>query len=112
MRAIGQYPTEAELYDMISEVDQSSEGEIDFQQFCSLMLRRLEELNSDEYLRQAFRIFDRDLDGFITTAELRAIIYNLGEHISEEEFAVMMQEIDYDNDGVISYADFVKAMRN
>ena len=37
MRAIGQEPTEAELYDMINEVDESRDGKIDFDEFLMLM---------------------------------------------------------------------------
>lgn len=39
MRSLGQNPTEAELQDMINEVDADGSGTIDFPEFLSLMAR-------------------------------------------------------------------------
>ena len=39
MRSLGQNPTEAELKDMINEVDADGNGTIDFPEFLSLMAR-------------------------------------------------------------------------
>ena len=39
MRSLGQNPTEAELHDMINEVDANGNGTIDFPEFLSLMAR-------------------------------------------------------------------------
>ena len=39
MRTLGQNPTEAELNDMIKEVDIDGNGEIDFDEFVGLMVK-------------------------------------------------------------------------
>lgn len=39
MRSLGQNPTEAELQDMVNEVDSQAKGTIDFPEFLSLMAR-------------------------------------------------------------------------
>jgi calmodulin len=41
MRSLGQNPTEAELQDMISEVDADQNGTIDFPEFLNLMARKM-----------------------------------------------------------------------
>jgi hypothetical protein len=41
MRSLGQNPTEAELQDMIREVDADGNGTIDFPEFCTLMARKM-----------------------------------------------------------------------
>ena len=41
MRSLGQNPTEAELQDMINEVDADGNGTIDFTEFLSLMARKM-----------------------------------------------------------------------
>ncbi|KAM8713034.1 hypothetical protein ACLKA7_013363 [Drosophila subpalustris] len=112
MRNLGHFPTEAELYDMIDEIDLDGDGEIDFFEFLQMMLKRLEGLNKEENLMIAFKLFDRDEDGFISPIELRNVMYNLGERCTEEEFNDMMREIDLDNDGKISYQEFVNGVRN
>lgn len=41
MRSLGQNPTEAELKEMIREVDADGNGTIDFPEFLSLMARKM-----------------------------------------------------------------------
>lgn len=41
MRSLGQNPTEAELQDMINEVDADGNGTIDFGEFLNLMARKM-----------------------------------------------------------------------
>lgn len=41
MRSLGQNPTEAELQDMINEVDADQNGTIDFSEFLNLMARKM-----------------------------------------------------------------------
>lgn len=70
MRSLGQNPTEAELKDMISEVDADKNGTIDFPEFLSLMARKMKDSDSEEELREAFKVFDKDGNGFISSAEV------------------------------------------
>ena len=41
MRSLGQNPTEAELQDMVNEVDADGNGTIDFPEFIQLMARKM-----------------------------------------------------------------------
>ena len=60
MRSLGQNPTEAELLDMINEVDADGNGVIDFPEFCQLMARKMNDKDPEEELIEACRVFDRD----------------------------------------------------
>ncbi|CAD6236292.1 unnamed protein product [Miscanthus lutarioriparius] len=110
MRSLGQNPTEAELQDMIAEVDSNGSGTIDPQEFLGLMARRTKDTESEEELREAFRVFDKDQNGFISAVELRHVMTNLGEKLSDEEVSEMIREADVDGDGNINYDEFVKVM--
>ena len=41
--------------------------------------------SSEEEIREAFRVFDKDGNGFISAAELRHVMTNLGEKLTDEE---------------------------
>ena len=47
MRSLGQNPTEAELQDMINEVDADGNGTIDFPEFLALMARKMKVERND-----------------------------------------------------------------
>ncbi|KAL4333543.1 hypothetical protein GQ457_07G000620 [Hibiscus cannabinus] len=85
MQSLGQNPTEAKLQDMINEVDADGNETIDFPEFLNLMARKMKDTDSEEELKEAFRVFDKDQNGFISTVELRHVMTNLGEKLTDEE---------------------------
>ena len=50
-----------------------------------------------------FRVFDKNNDGLISSVELRHVMTNLGEKLSEEEVDDMIKEADLDGDGMVNY---------
>ena len=44
---------------MIKEVDTNKNGKIDFNEFLSMMSKKMKTMDSDDTLRDAFRIFDK-----------------------------------------------------
>ncbi|KAG0313599.1 Calmodulin [Dissophora globulifera] len=111
MRSLGQNPTDAELRDMINEVDADGNGTIDFPEFLTLMARKIAEPDPEEEIRDAFKVFDKDGNGYISAAELRHVLTSLGERYAPEEINEMIREADVDSDGQINYEEFVKMMR-
>ncbi|KAK6127796.1 hypothetical protein DH2020_038505 [Rehmannia glutinosa] len=110
LRSLGQNPTEAELQDMIKEADADLNGKIDFNEFLNLMAAQMKDTDSEEALREAFNLCDKDQNGFISAAELRQVMTNLGEKVTDEEVDEMIREADLDGDGQVSFEEFVILM--
>ncbi len=68
-----------------------------------MMAKKMRETDSEEELREAFRVFDKDGNGYISAAELRHVMTNLGEKLSDEEVDEMIKEADLDGDGMVNY---------
>ncbi len=54
--------------------------------------------------------FLQDGNGFISRQELRAVMMNLGEKLTEEECDELVEEADLDGDGQINYEEFFQMM--
>lgn len=67
------------------------------------MSRDLDEEDHEVALREAFKMFDRDGNGFIDADELRLCMMNLGEKLTLEEVEEMIREVDVDFDGRMNY---------
>lgn len=61
-------------------------------------------LSSNSELREAFRLFDKDGDGSITTDELGTVMRNLGQFPSSDELNLMLKEIDIDGQYLYVFA--------
>ena len=57
-RQLGQNPTEAELQDMINEVDKDGTGLVEFPVFLYMMARKENDETAEDEIREAFKVFD------------------------------------------------------
>ncbi|XP_062084489.1 calmodulin-like protein 11 [Humulus lupulus] len=110
IRSLDQHPTEDELQSMISEVDADGNGTIELGEFLNLMARKMKETEVEDELREAFKVFDKDQDGYISPTELKHVMINLGERMKDEELDQMIRDADLDGDGLINYEEFVRMM--
>ncbi|KAF8655572.1 hypothetical protein HU200_061119 [Digitaria exilis] len=125
----GHRPSSDELHEMIRDADADGNGTIEFAEFLALMARKKktstsagaggdgggaaggdEDDDPDEELREAFKVFDKDQNGYISAAELRHVMINLGEKLTDEEVEQMIREADLDGDGQVNYDEFVRMM--
>ena len=60
--------------------------------------------------KEAFNIFDKDKDGYITVKELDQIMKNLGQSPTESELQNMINEVDIDRNGTIDFGEFLGIM--
>ena len=72
-----------------------------------MLAREFHDSDIEEEIREAFRVFDKEGNGFISTAELAAVMTNIGEVLSQEETEELVAEADIDGDGNVNYEEFV-----
>eukprot|EP00941_MAST-03F_sp_MAST-3F-sp1_P003129 g3129.t1 len=66
---------------------------------------------TDEHITNAFRDFDLNKNNFISAAEVRHILVNIGEQPTDEEVDEIIRLSDRSGDGQISFDEFYRSVR-
>ena len=108
MRSLGQNPTKQEINEMMSGFDENSDGEIDFDEFLTLYAGSMNSADDEEFIAWAFEAFDKDSSGKLSADEIRDVIRCMGDELTEEEVAEIMDRGDTDGDGLLSFQEFTR----
>eukprot|EP00934_Nitzschia_sp_Nitz4_P009415 Nitzschia sp. Nitz4//scaffold133_size116822//56256//65702//NITZ4_003807-RA/size116822-snap-gene-0.16-mRNA-1//-1//CDS//3329535396//9405//frame0 len=99
--------TEAELESIFKSIDINQNGHIMYTEFIAAALGAQGHIE-EERIAEAFDRLDSDDSGYISKQNLRDF---LGKDWTNEEIKQMMKESDVDNDGKISYPEFLAMFR-
>eukprot|EP01013_Petalomonas_cantuscygni_P022392 TRINITY_DN4297_c0_g1_i1.p1 TRINITY_DN4297_c0_g1~~TRINITY_DN4297_c0_g1_i1.p1 ORF type:complete len:164 (-),score=16.81 TRINITY_DN4297_c0_g1_i1:111-602(-) len=90
-------PTEEEIESMMKEVDADGSGDIDFNEFVTVMSRRVQADYTPDQLRSAFKVFETDTvpPGFVSTEVLEHALTTYGtERLTPDEAAELLSTVD------------------
>eukprot|EP00386_Alphamonas_edax_P015715 GDKI01047994.1.p1 GENE.GDKI01047994.1~~GDKI01047994.1.p1 ORF type:complete len:163 (+),score=71.32 GDKI01047994.1:112-600(+) len=102
---------ENEIKLLIDDLDENGDNEVDYSEFYTIMRKKLLGLENEDDILQAFSLIDKDKNGFISPAELRHLLTNIGRNpLTQEEADELIQMADTDGDGLINYNEFFKSL--
>ncbi|XP_075290945.1 calcium-binding protein 1 isoform X1 [Opisthocomus hoazin] len=115
MRTMGYMPTEMELIELSQQINMNLGGHVDFEDFVELMGPKLLAETADmigvKELRDAFREFDTNGDGEISTSELREAMKKLlGQQVGHRDIEEIIRDVDLNGDGRVDFEEFVRMM--
>jgi len=94
---------------LIETADQDGDGALDLKEFVNFVLYGVLNVeDTEDEIMECFRVFDPDETGFIPSQELRRIMTQLGDELTDSEINKVIQQSDIDGDGSINYAEYVK----
>lgn len=88
LRLMGQPFNKQTLDEMIEEVDEDKSGRLEFEEFIILAAKFIVEEDDEamaKELREAFRLYDKEGNGFIPTSCLKEILRELDDQLSNTE---------------------------
>ena len=109
MKNFGYTIKKSEAKKMIDEIDVSGDGELDFEEFVTLMEKQTQyvDISDEELVLRAFKSFDKNNDGKITNYEFKYILTQMGQTISDEDFKLLFEQCNLDEEGILNYEDFI-----
>jgi len=109
LRAMGQNPTEADVKKLTQTHRQ--EERISFEVFLPMYSSISKNKSSDtaEDFIEGLRHFDKEGNGYISSAELRHLLTTLGEKLTDEEVEQLVTGHE-DSQGNVNYEEFVRAV--
>ena len=111
MKNIDLSPTLTEIQEMINEVDLDGNSIIDFEEFVTLLMKKMQDDDTEEELLEAFKMFDRDGNGNITQDEIKATLNEIGTTLNDEELDILYEKVGKSKNDEINYVDFVKMLK-
>ncbi|XP_042879969.1 troponin C-like [Penaeus japonicus] len=97
----------------IKRVDIDDDGKINFDKFVIIASNFLQDDDDETItneLREAFRLYDKEGNGYITTLTLREILKELDNKLSDADLDVIIDEIDEDGKGKVDFEGFRELM--
>ncbi|KAG5680876.1 hypothetical protein PVAND_010357 [Polypedilum vanderplanki] len=122
LRNLGIHVSDELIDGLMKEASKTGNGLIDETEFLQWIgrIQALREESTpsadDDDLTQdlvaAFRVFDRDNNGYITRDELQRAMQMIGENVTEGQLNDMLALADLDKDGRINYEEFARLLLN
>ena len=94
---------------LLKNIDSDNNGYIGFEEFLIASINK-EKILTEKNLKLAFDVFDRDKSGGISQNELKYILGEDNVNAKDNLWQKMIQQIDLNQDGQISYEEFRKMM--
>lgn len=101
--SMGFNPTKQELREFCQ-----NHQEFSFQRFAKFITSQHHPVAAD--LLSAFRLMDENGDGSLSLAELKLVLTNYGERMSESEVQELVKLFDNDGDGTVDYNEFCEML--
>jgi Ca2+-binding EF-hand superfamily protein len=108
-KALNIYLDDKEIQTLIKLMDTDGNGEVSYNEFKAVMVKSyFSRRCKNEQLEAAFKKYDIDGNGFLTVDEIQLVMTNMGRHMTRTEVKSMIQSLDSDRNGKISFDEFLK----
>jgi calmodulin len=112
LETLGIDATAEELDLMLKEIDEDGSGLIEFDEFVSIMSRKVNASYSADQVKRAFKTFEGvSPDGYVRADFLVKALCTYGkDKMTEEQAAELVSQMESDPSGLINYKHYVDIM--
>ena len=89
-----------------------NETDVSMKDFISLINTRMKKVESEEEMVEMFKIFDKKGTGKVSSGDIRSVLDDIDEPISQQELEELMLNWDKNKDGFLDFFEFKEMMSN
>ncbi|KAJ7853512.1 hypothetical protein B0H14DRAFT_3450192 [Mycena olivaceomarginata] len=111
LRALGQNPTQNEVAEIVAAAP-AGWCPVDYKTFLAILNRPdgFKPAGTPEEFIRGFQVFDKEGNGFIGAGELRYVLTQLGEKMTDQEVDELLKGVQIGADGNVNYESFVRTI--
>merc|ERR1712004_181250 len=109
LKSMGVEVNKSDMDNYAAEVDEEETGKFTFMMFCQVAAKFMIE-DDEEQLKEAFRIYDKEGQGFITNEVLKEILREIDSTLTENDLDNIIEEVDEDGSGTMDFDEFQEMM--
>ncbi|CAH0547655.1 unnamed protein product [Brassicogethes aeneus] len=112
MNELSLKPSDEEVQDFFENYKIHDElFEVDVTSVVKYLSEFLSGTRDEERLREAFEVFDHEKTGFVLASEMKYMLMNFEDTLTEQEVTELYREVRINDDGEIFYEEFVEVMK-
>ena len=104
---MGEKLTDADIADIIDEIDEDGSGTIDQEEFMLLVEKRIRDQDLMNYSYLAFKLFSETKENHLTHKELMDILGYFSKTLSQEEMDEIVKSLPWEEDKTLNINDFL-----
>ena len=89
-----------------------NETDVSMKDFISLINTRMKKVESEEEMAEMFKIFDKKGTGKVSSGDIRSVLDDIDEPISQQGLEELMLNWDKNKDGFLDFFEFKEMMSN
>merc|ERR1712078_719846 len=109
LKSMGVEVNKSDMDNYAAEVDEEETGKFTFMMFCQVAAKFMIE-DDEEQMKEAFRIYDKEGQGFITNEVLKEILREIDSTLTENDLDNIIEEVDEDGSGTMYFDEFQEMM--
>jgi Ca2+-binding EF-hand superfamily protein len=103
-------PSNSEVLEILKKFDKDKSGKIEFDEFIEIYKEMKTKSPGMEDIVEAFNFFDVDKNGYLDMNELKYLLCNRGEKLTEATVEKFFKHLDKNSDGKITIDEFKRIM--
>jgi calmodulin len=104
---------EANMKEMMNSLSSNENGNnISIKDFVAFVNSRMKNVESEEEILEMFKIFDKKGSGKVSIGDIRSVLEDIDEPVSQQELEDLMITWDKNKDGYLDFAEFKEMMES